>query len=116
MTKIVGPGGAVFVGADQFGSVVITPCGELDRAFGSTLRTAFHQAISQRPGRIVLDLDAVTFLDSGGCNALESGCCEARAAGIPVALCGDMTSIVRRVVTVALLSPVFDPVWPTPHR
>jgi anti-sigma B factor antagonist len=116
MTMIVAPGGVVFVGADDFGSVVITPCGDLDMASAPTLLSILRQAISTRPPRIVLDLSSVAFLDSTGCNALAVAWRDARAVGVRLALCDEMTPVVRRVLAVTMLSPVFDPVWPSPHR
>ena len=116
MAMIDAVGGAVSVGADELGSVVITPRGELDTAFAPTLLAVVRRAIRARPGRIVLDLSSLSFLDSSGCDALESAWREARAAGIRVALCEEMTRAVRRVLALTLLAPVFDPVWPSPHR
>ncbi len=101
--------GAVFVGADDFGSIAITPCGEMDMASAPTLLGALRQAIAQQPSRIMLDLSSVAFLDSKRCDALAVGWSEARAAGIRVALCEEMVSIVRRVLAITMLLPLFDP-------
>ena len=116
MTMIVAPGTVVFVGADEFGSVVVTPCGELDVASAPTLLALLRQAISTRPPRIVLDLSSVEFLDSTGCDALAVAWRDARAVGVRVALCDELAPLVRRVLAVTMLSPVFDPVWPSPRR
>jgi len=66
MALIHASGGAVFVGSDEFGDIVVTPVGELDLAVAPIVLGASREAIPGKPRRIVLDLGSVTFLDSGG--------------------------------------------------
>jgi len=112
MALVLAAGGVVSAGTDQDGSIVISPCGELDVALAPTVLATLREAIARAPRRIVLDLSSLEFLDSGGCDALETGWREARAAGIRVALCDEMPRTVRRVLALTRLLAAFDPVWP----
>ena len=113
MALIQASGGAVFIGADEFGGIVITPVGEVDSAFAPTMLVAIREAIAGEPRRIVFDLASVTFLDSAGCDVLAVACGEARRAGIRVALHEDMTRMVRRVLAVTMLLCDFEPELPS---
>ena len=114
MALIHASGGALFVGTDEFGDVVITPVGELDLAFSPTVLAAIREAIAEASRRIVLDLGSLTFLDSGGCDMLAVAWAEARAAGVRVALREEMARTVRRVLAITKLLAVFDPELPPP--
>jgi hypothetical protein len=87
--------GAVFVGADDLGDVIH----HAHRGARCRVRTGGACG------------DPI-FLDSEGCHMLD----EARAAGIRLAVREQMRRLVRRVLAVALLLPVFDSVWPSPDQ
>ena len=114
MTLIHGSTSAVFVGADELGDIIITPIGELDIEFAPTVFAVMRESIAKAPRRIILDFGALTFLDSAGCDMLEEAWREAHAAGVRLAIREQMSRLVRRVLAVTLLLPLFDPVWPSP--
>lgn len=101
--------GENLVETDEFGRVVITPEAELDLASAPALLDLIRRVIALSPPGVVLDLSAVTFVDSSGCNALAIGWREARAANVRFGLRDEMTRSVRRTLAVTLVLPMFDP-------
>jgi anti-anti-sigma factor len=65
--------------------VVITACGELDAASGSTLTDVIVQAVSTPCRRVIVDASAVTFLDAAGLHVL-CGRTLGRGAEVPIML------------------------------
>ena len=55
--------------------------GEIDLSAHSVLRDTFSQELASSADGVIVDLSAVTFLDSTGINALLTGHKEAEAAG-----------------------------------
>jgi anti-anti-sigma factor len=55
--------------------------GEIDLSAHSVLRDTFSQELAGPADELIVDLSAVTFLDSTGINALLNGHREAEAAG-----------------------------------
>jgi len=56
--------------------------GEVDRAPPRPFISAIRRALSVHPDRVVINVDAVTFLDSTGLGAVVAGYREARAVGV----------------------------------
>ena len=88
--------------------LVITPVGELDMTMAPALHLAIRNAIASHPRRVVLDVGSLTFIDSSGCNVLATAWREARAAGVRIALRGEMARTVKRVLAITMLSPIFE--------
>src|SRR2546423_169248 len=64
------------------GVATVTPSGEIDVASFQPLRNALETAIGFDPDRVVVRMDAVTFIDSSGLSALVHGWRLARERGI----------------------------------
>jgi len=63
--------------ADPAGNLVVAPPGDLDYSTATALVEALHEALSQRPKTIILDLGLVTSLDRSpdrGGFGLRGGC------------------------------------------
>jgi anti-anti-sigma factor len=99
--------GAVFIGSDDRGNVVLTPVGELDMAFAPTVLAAIRAAIAATSRAVVLDFSCLTFLDSGGCDMLARARREALAAGVTVARREEMVRVVRHVLAITSLLAAF---------
>jgi anti-sigma B factor antagonist len=61
--------------------VILQPVGELDVYTGADLRDTLTDLVSQGHVHLVVDLDAVTFMDSTGLDVLVGGLKSARARG-----------------------------------
>ncbi|MFI9642079.1 STAS domain-containing protein [Micromonospora sp. NPDC051925] len=85
---------------EEHGRVVLAPAGELDIATVSGLERALDEALD-RPGllEIVVDLTAVTFLDSTAVAALLRGAAEAVGRGATLRLV-DPQPVVARVLRI----------------
>ncbi len=57
--------------SQQGASTTIALDGEWDLAERETTRHAFREALARRPGRVVLDLSRLTFMDSSGVHAVR---------------------------------------------
>lgn len=55
------------------GACVVLVSGEVDLASAGDLRSALATAAAQRPARLVVDLTAVSFVDSSGLGAIAGG-------------------------------------------
>ena len=55
------------------GVTVIAPSGRLDVTGAPALRTAIAEAVKDGPMRIVIDMEAVTFVDSTGLGSVIAG-------------------------------------------
>jgi anti-anti-sigma factor len=98
--------------ADATGKTVVAPPGDLDFPTATALGEALHEALSPTPKTIILDLGLVTSLDRSGFSILVSALREVRTLGVGIAVSGEMTPKVRRVVEIALFVSVFDPLYP----
>ena len=101
---------------DREGAAVLEVSGELDIATVTPLRAALDDALSAAPPRLVVDLTALTFIDSTGCRELVRAAKRGRAAGSPVELVVPTANAgVRRVLEVmqfgALLPVHTEPRW-----
>ena len=51
-------------------AATVRVCGEVDLATVAELRAGLEEAVAGRPGRLVVDLAATTFIDASGMNAI----------------------------------------------
>lgn len=94
--------------ADDATSRVLAPVGELDAINVAEFRDDLRARAGE--GDVVIDLSAVTFVDSAGLGAIIHGLRTARAAGHATVVVVTRTSI-RRLLTmtgVDRLTPVVD--------
>ena len=80
--------------------------GEIDMLTAPALETELEDAVGKRPDTLVVDLAAVTFLDSSGCNALIRGKRRADAHAIGLELAG-LSPACRRVFEIGGLLDLF---------
>jgi anti-anti-sigma factor len=71
--------------------------GELDIASVDELRAALSAALDQGPSAVLVDLDALTFMDSTGISALVAAHRQAAAGGVVLTVVNSR-GIVRRVL------------------
>lgn len=88
-------------------AAVISPAGEVDMHESPRLRAALIEAIAGRPAAVVVDLAAVTFIDSSGVATLVETMKLAKAAGLTLVLAG-MNEKVRDVFALARLDKFFS--------
>jgi anti-anti-sigma factor len=88
---------------DTAGGVELTATGEIDQETAPMLAEHLHRAIDDRDGRIVIDLGAVTFMDSSGVHALVTAF-ESALARLRL---GRLIPAVRRVLELTALLDVF---------
>ncbi len=83
------------------GPAVVRLAGRLDLLSASQVKERLAQAVADGNRRLVVDLQAVTFLDSSGLGALISGLKAARVAGgdLRIAGAGEQTLLVLRLTT-----------------
>jgi len=86
---------------------VVTLSGSLDATVSGELRLALQQALSRGVRALILDLSAVSFVDSSGLAALVSILKAARTRQAEVALCS-LALPVRTVLELTRLDRVFD--------
>lgn len=85
---------------DTTGTVaVVAPEGRLDAIAAPALRRAVEDAIGQGRARVVVDLAAVSFVDSSGLGALIGALKSARTAGgdLRIASAGEQVRTVLRL-------------------
>jgi anti-anti-sigma factor len=78
---------------DAFVRVRVT--GEMDMATAGQVTTAVAQALRQRPGEVLIDLDAVSFLDSSGIRALLAAQLDGQTCGIMVRVVNPRGHVLR---------------------
>ena len=92
---------------DDAGHCVVAVRGEVDLATAPSLRDELRALLDDAPPAVVLDLDAVPFLDSTGLGVLVAGYKRAAALGIPMSIARP-----RRIVANALTLVRIDTVIP----
>jgi anti-sigma B factor antagonist len=88
-------------------SAVLTPKGDVDMAKSPLLRKAIGDAMKAAPARLVLDLSAVSYMDSSGLATLVEALQNSRKGNITLALCA-LTPRVRSILEIARLNTVFS--------
>ncbi len=85
--------------------------GALDAQTGSEVRPIFDAVVAARPRRVVVDLAALTILDSTGVGLLVALCKRVRANGGDVAVVGAVEQPLM-VIRLLKLEALFAPVTP----
>ena len=88
-------------------TAVITAAGEIDRDSCAEIRRCITAELGPRR-RVVLDLSAVTFLDSAGIRMLLTCHQEAQAHGDRIEI-GQAHEVVRQVLAVCGVADLFEP-------
>jgi len=88
------------------GATVVAPEGDIDLARSPTLRTSLRQAQNAKPGRLIIDLGLVDYMDSSGVATLVEALQIARRNNTKMVLCG-MKDRVRSIFEIARLDTVF---------
>jgi anti-sigma B factor antagonist len=111
------PAPSITTAAVSDGSVRVEVRGAVDVATADLLETALNAALTSQPTAIVVDLNALTFMDSSGIGALVHGYHRARTTPIAftVVNCPDLTGRVLSVLGVyeQLTGLPADPTWRT---
>ncbi len=96
------------VATEQHGeAVVLRPEGDVDMSRSSTLRSALREALQKKPGKLIVDLQLVEYMDSSGLATLVEAARNARTQKIPLVLCA-LTTKVRAVFEIARLHQFFQ--------
>lgn len=99
---------AIKVTSETIGSAaVITPHGDVDLARSPVLRNSLRQVQNAKPGRLVVDLTMVDYMDSSGVATLVEALQIARKNNTRMVLCG-MKDRVRSIFEIARLDTVFS--------
>lgn len=98
----------ITIGADHGGQVELSAAGDLDLAAAGDLESAAeHVMLNDSCKRLVVDLSAVTFIDSTGIGALVSIRNSALSKGIELTL-RRPSAQVYRLIEIANLAAIFD--------
>jgi anti-sigma B factor antagonist len=81
---------------------VLRPSGELDLATVEPLRRELQELLAAEPEELVIDLTAVTFLDSSGIAVLSSALKSQRARDADMALVNPQPIVARALELVGL--------------
>ncbi len=93
--------------SERDGYAVVAVSGEVDVATVPRLREQLHSLVAQGDNRIVVDLEAVDFLDSTGLGVLVGALKRVRAAGGALQLVSTQARI-NKVFEVTGLAKVFS--------
>jgi anti-sigma B factor antagonist len=88
------------------GAWVVSPRGDVDLMGSPTLKAELRRVQGLKPGRIVVDLSGVSYMDSSGLATLVECMQGARKQGFSLVLCG-MQARVRAIFEIAKLTLVF---------
>ncbi|MER7278245.1 STAS domain-containing protein [Dactylosporangium sp. NPDC000244] len=93
------------------GGTVLAVRGEVDVATAPALREAIVRAVDGRPARVVIDLAAVSFMDSSALGVLISGYKYAQGAGVAMVLASPGPGVYRLLRTSGMVE-IFEVVDP----
>lgn len=85
---------------------ILRPRGEIDLSRAPALRNALMDAVRLRPGRLVVDLQNVSYMDSSGVATFVEALQQMRAVRGRLVLCG-LQPKVRSIFEIARLDMVF---------
>lgn len=88
------------------GAAMITPHGDVDMSCARELQAALHQALREKPARLIVDLTHVPYMDSSGVATLVEAMQIARKNKTNVVLC-NLHDRVRSIFEIARLDRVF---------
>ena len=86
--------------------LVVSPKGEIDLGRSPSLRGQLGTLVAEGPGRIVIDLSGVGYMDSSGVATLVEALQQCRSANISLTLCC-LQDRVRSIFEIARLDMVF---------
>ena len=83
------------------GVAVVRPSGRMDLLSSALVKQTFATEIAGGHGKLIVDLSAVTFVDSSGLGALVGGLKTARAGGgdLRIACVPELTRVVLELTT-----------------
>ncbi|NQU76694.1 MAG: STAS domain-containing protein [Planctomycetes bacterium] len=87
-------------------ALVVSLGGEVDLRHSSELQHSLSRLLDETPGRMVLDLSQVTYMDSSGIASLIKMLGYARQKNIALMLCG-LTDRVKGIFEITRLDKVF---------
>ena len=98
-----GAAGGLEISVDQpsEGVVVVAPSGELDMSNGDILGEAIEQARQDGAANLIIDLRALSFMDSSGLRILLDAWNESKLADRRLSIVVAKTGLVRRVLEVS---------------
>ncbi len=103
----MGPGSDIAVHReDEAGVITVSPTGDVDLSRSPSLRVALRDALAVKPGRVIVDLAGVEYMDSSGIATLVEALQIARRGGTRIILCA-LRDRVRSVFEIARLDTVF---------
>jgi anti-sigma B factor antagonist len=103
-----GPGGLhISVEQPSAGLIVVSPAGELDLSNGEAFSEAIAVARAKGATALVLDLTALTFMDSSGLRILLDAWNESQLADRKLTLVVRKDGLVRRVLEISGCDGVF---------
>ena len=88
------------------GATIVAPDGDIDLSRSPALRSTLRDAQAKKPGRLVVDLSGVDYMDSSGVATLVEALQIARRNNTRMVLCG-MKERVRSIFEIARLDTVF---------
>ena len=88
------------------GAVVVAPKGDVDMSRSPVLREALRGVQAQRPGKIIIDLEHVDYMDSSGLATLVEAMRTAKGHATKLVLCG-LNDKVRAIFEIARLHHFF---------
>ncbi|TDJ57334.1 MAG: anti-sigma factor antagonist [Planctomycetota bacterium] len=86
--------------------VILRPTGEIDLSCAAMLRTRLSKVQQGKPGRLIIDLSAVPYMDSSGVATLVEAMQIARRNGSKLVLCA-LQAKVLAIFEIARLDMVF---------
>ena len=90
----------------QGDATILRPEGDVDLGTSRDLQLALKSALEERPGRVVVDLTKVPYMDSSGVATLVEAMQIARKQSTALVLCA-MQDKVRSIFEIARLDRVF---------
>ncbi|MBL8756818.1 MAG: STAS domain-containing protein [Phycisphaerae bacterium] len=92
-------------------AIVVVPVGDIDLAGSPTLREELKRVSAGRPAKMIVDLSAVSYMDSSGVATLVEALQTARKSRAKLVLC-NLQDRVRSIFEIAKLETVFT-IMPT---
>ncbi|MFG0330977.1 MAG: STAS domain-containing protein [Phycisphaerales bacterium] len=86
--------------------VILRPQGDIDLSRSPSFRRRLNEAQTRKPGKLIVDLDEVPYMDSSGVATLVEAMQVARKQGHRLVLC-NMQERVRSIFEIAKLETVF---------
>lgn len=96
----------VEVHSPKSGVVIVSPRSDVDLSRSPELRQALRDAQERKPGRLIVDLSEVGYMDSSGLATLVEAMRTAKTTGAPLIL-ASMNKKVRAIFEIARLDQFF---------